>query len=573
MSELIARPGRTVLMAGFLSLREILGEFTVPFLVLIGLFAVIALLVALNRLYIRVPPNRAAFFYGSVGGLLSGKGRRHVEVVTGGSKLRIPFFQEVAWLDLTELTIPDLKVVDVPNVDGILVTVDAVANVKFQNDERSLMAAGERFLGKSQQELKNFVLSTLEANLRGICGNMKIDEMIRNRHRFQAEVMEEAGKALSVVGMQVDILNIQNITDKRGYINALGRGPTAEVVRDAEIAEALALRESKIKATNAHREAEVVAQENLKQEAEAQKNTQVAIAQFKASTEAEMAKAAQAGPLSDAIARQQVTRELVKIEEVKAQAEIGVQEQLIQREQKSQEAQTVVPAKAAADAMVKRAEGQKQSDILTADGQKYKQIALAEAQKEQLALEGSGKAAQMKAIGEAEGSAIRARGEGEAAAIKAKGEAEGARIFAELKARAEGLEKIAQAYAKLPDKGYALEMLKLLPPVIEGAAEVFAAISSPLGNIQKLTVYDSGRSGGGDGPGQNALNRFASITPTVFFDFLQQLRALGIDVNALLKKAGVTVEELEQEAAARNSADSSKPLEVRRKDDAGQAES
>src|SRR5690606_5476806 len=121
--------------------------------------------------------------------------------------------------------------------------------------------------------------------------------------------------------------------------------------------EAVAMRESKIKATNAHREAEVVAQGNMKQEAEAQKETQVAVAQYKAQTDGEIAKAAQSGPLADAVARQQVTRELVKIEEVKAQAEIAVEEQVIKRETKTQEATTVVPAKAAADAMVKRAEG------------------------------------------------------------------------------------------------------------------------------------------------------------------------------------------------------------------------
>jgi flotillin len=191
---------------------------------------------------------------------------------------------------------------------------------------------------------------------------------------------------------------------------------------------------------------------------------------------------------------------------------------------------------------------------------------LAQAEKEKLELEGTGKGAQLRAVGEGEGASLSARGKGEAEAIKAKGQAEGARILAELNARAEGLEKIAEAYAKLPEKGYALEMLKLLPPVIEGSAEVFAAIASPLGNIDKLTVYDSGK--GGEGGGKNALSRFANITPTVFFDFLQQLQALGIDVNDLLSKAGISVDEIKQAADA---ADEDKPIDVRPRKPEGKA--
>jgi flotillin len=131
-------------------------------------------------------------------------------------------------------------------------------------------------------------------------------------------VLDEAGKALAKVGMQVDILNIQSVTDKQGYIRALGRARTAQIIRDAEIGEAQAQRESTIQATNAHREAEVIKQQNLAREAEAEKEKNVAIATYFAATSAEQSRAAQAGPRAEAVAKQEVVHEQVRVEEERA---------------------------------------------------------------------------------------------------------------------------------------------------------------------------------------------------------------------------------------------------------------
>jgi flotillin len=510
-------------------------------MILIGVIALIAVIIIVARNYIKVPPNRAAFFYGKgarrqrakiitrgaeeAGGEAYTDARflpRAVTVVTGGAKLRIPLLQEVAFLDLTEITIEDLNVIDVPNMDGVLVSVDAVANVKFKSDEESLLAAGERFLGKTAAEVRTFVLKTLEAHLRGIVGNMNVEEMIRDRQKFQQEVLDEAGKALAKVGMQVDILNIQNITDKQGYIKALGRKRTAEVIRDAEIGEANAQRESTIQSTNAHREAEVIKQQNIAREAEAEKEKNVAIAGYHAETSAEQARANQAGPRADAEARQTVVREQVRVEEESTKAQIAVEQQHILREQKAQEARTVVPARASADATVAESDGYKKSAILKAEGERFSEIAHAEAEQKKLELEGKG-----------EGEAIRAKGVAEADAIKAQ-----------LLGRAEGLMKVAQAYKEFNEAALQLETLKLLPPVIDTLGPIFSAIAAPLGNIDRLTIYDSG--GGGGGNAEGALQRYAGVAPGVVFDFLQKAKAVGLDVQGMLGKLGIKPEEFEQ---------------------------
>jgi flotillin len=444
-------------------------------------------------------------------------------------------------LDITLIVIPDLRVERVANVDGIPVTVDGVVNIKFKSDDRSLLAAGERFLGKSQPEIVKFITATMEAALRGICGRMKIEEMIKDRAKFQEAVVEEAEKALAAVGMGIDIFNIQNIADEKGYIQALGRGPTAAVVKEAEVAEATAQRESRIKSTDAHREAEITAQENLQKEYQAQRDTAVKKAGFDAEVGQAEAKAELAKPLQRNITSQEVVTEEVKVEEARVTAEIAVQERTILRQQKAKEAEVVVPAKAAADALIREAEGKKQSaileaegekqaDILKADGEKQARIFKAEAQRKELEAKGTGEGTAAKEKGLGEAAAIEATGKAEAAVIKAKGES----VLAELTSRAEGLKRLAAAYKELPSQAYVLEMLKLLPPVVEAAGQALHAITAPLGAIDHLTIYDSAA-----GEGKHALARFAGTVPTILLDLLNQAKATGIDIQGLLQKVGI----------------------------------
>jgi len=203
-------------------------------------------------------------------------------VVTGGGRIRKPIIESVKFLDLSEITLTDLKVADMPNIDGVLVTVEAVANIRFRDDAESLLAAGGRFLDKSHTDIERTARETLEANLRGVVGRLTVEEIIQDREAFRQKVLEEAGEDLARLGMQIDVFNPQSITDSMQYIMALGKKRTAEVHRDARIGEAEAQSEAKKKASDAERAAEVVAQENERQMAEARKNADVAKQQYAA---------------------------------------------------------------------------------------------------------------------------------------------------------------------------------------------------------------------------------------------------------------------------------------------------
>ncbi len=256
-----------------------------------------------------------------------------------------------------------------------------------------------------------------------------------------------------------------------------------------------------------------MAQDNEKLKAEAQKNTQVAIQSYQAEIARETAVTEQAGPLATANERQKVIVSEVKIEEERSRAQIFVEEQNILREQKSQEAMIVVPAKAKADAQIREAEGYKMSETARADGDKYATIARADAQQHKLSAEGTGQATAYKATGLAEADVIEKQG----------------------LARAVSISELAKAYQQFNEAAITLEVLKVLPQTIQSLSAVFGAIAAPMGNIDKLVVVDSG----GEGDGKGALNRFTKTGPLMLFQMMEQAKAAGIDVSALLGKLGI----------------------------------
>lgn len=457
-------------------------------------------------------------------------------VVTGGGRIRKPIIESVDFLDLSEITLPQIRVENMPNVDGVLVTVEAVANIRFKDDAVSLLAAGSRFLGMRHEDIVNTARETLEANLRGVVGTLTVDQLIKDREAFRQQVLREATEDLLRLGMQIDVFNPQSITDNQGFIEALGKKRTAEVKRDATVGEAEAQSEAKKRSTDADRAAEVVAQNNERLKAEARKDADVAKQKFSAEVSKETAVALQAGPLATAEQRQRVIVAEVKVEEEKSRAQIAVEEQNIMREARAQEAETVVPAKAKADAVVKESEGYRQAQIARADGDKYGIIARADAERHKREAEGIGEAASIEARGLAEANVIRQQG----------------------LAKAEALLKIAGAYSNFNDKALILELVKSLPPAVESLGSVFGAIAAPMGNIDKLVVVDSG----GSGDGNSALQRFAKTGPMVLFQLLEQAKAAGIDLSKLMTMAGIKLED-QHSAAEEVAAQMSKKKEAK----------
>jgi flotillin len=501
-----------------------LSEFFVPIVVVLVVLALIVAMALFSRNYLKVPPNAVAIFSGRKRKTADGKlvGYR---MVKGGASFRFPLLEQVDYLSLNVFTIP-LEIKRAYTLKGVPVSVKAVANVKIRGDDVSLAAAAERFLGMTHEQIQRVIFQTLEGHLRSILGTLTVEEINNDRQSFAQKLTSEAAQDLQRMGIGVDVLTIQEISDEEGYLDALGKKRTAEVKRDGVIGEAEATRDAKIRSALALQEGEKAKFDADAQIAGAQRDFQVKQAQFQVEVETEKAKAAQAGPLSEAKARQAVVTEEVRVEKARTQEQIAVQEQEVQRRQKELEATIIKAAEAERQAAILRAEAKKQSAILEAEGGKAAQIAMAEAEKEKLKQEGLGRAAAVEAEGRAEAAKIEAMGLAQARAIEAQGLAE-----------AQAILKKAEAWKEFNDAAKLQTILEKLPSVLESSAGIFGAVAAPLGNIDKVVVIEQGNGGAADG-GTGGIGRIARTGPALVFGLLQQLQALGLDIPGVLSQLG-----------------------------------
>jgi len=413
-----------------------------------------------------------------------------------------------------------------PNAVAVLSGRKRKTNVKIKSDDASLRAAAERFLGMPPDQIQKVIFQTLEGHLRAILGTLTVEEVNSDRQSFAQKLTSEAAQDLERMGIGVDVLTVQEISDEEGYLDALGKRRTAEVKRDGTIGEAEATRDSKIKSAQAMQEGEKAKFDADANIAGAQRDFQIKQAQFLAEVETQKATAAQAGPLSEAKAKQQVVVEEVRIEKMRTQEQIAVQEQEVLRKQKELEATVIKAAEADRQAAILRAEAAKQAAILQAEGSKASQIALAEAQQEKLRQEGIGRAAAVEAEGRAEAAKVEAIGLAQARAIEAQGVAE-----------AQAILKKAEAWKQFNDAARLQTILERLPAVLHASAGIFGAVAAPLGNIDKVVVIEQGNGAAGEGTG--GIGRVARTGPALVFGLLQQLQALGLDVPTILSQLGI----------------------------------
>ena len=443
--------------------------------VLLGLLGLFAAMALFARNYIKVPPSTVAIFFGRKHTLVDEKGNKTTvgfRVIRGGAALRVPVLEQVAYLSLNIISIP-LRIQRAYTKEGVAVTVEAVANVKIAGDDVSLRGAAERFLGMSTEAIKGVIFQTLEGHLRAILGTLTVEEINADRQAFAQKMTDEAALDLRKMGVNIDILTIQQISDEQGYLDALGKKRTAEVKRDAIIGEALATRDAMIKSAMADQEGRTKRYEADVAIAQSLRDKESRQAEFDAAVQAKQKEAEQAGPLATAIARQRVTEQETRIDQVRKQQEVLVQEQEAARREKELLATVVRPAEAARQAAILKAEGEKQATVIRA-----------EATQKELEFEGAGQAAKIERIGRAEAAKVLAVGEAEAEVIKKK-----------LLAEAEGLQKKAEAWKNFNDAA-------VINMVVDKMPELATAFATQLAGIDKINIIEMGNGNGAGGVGK-----------------------------------------------------------------------
>jgi flotillin len=351
------------------------------------------------------------------------------KIVTGHGTFVIPGVQVARRLSLDAQEAP--LTVSCVTRQGIKTTIEAVVIYKVGDDFASIANAARRFLDQ-QDKMNPRIQNVFEGHLRAICGLLTLEDLIRDRDKLTAATREAAGVEMQKLGLVIDSLQIKGIADPSGYIDNLAQPHVMEAQKTARIAKA-----------NADREATEREQEAIVAKAAAMRDSQVKQAAYTADVEKAKAESAQAGPLAEAQARQEVIIQETRIQQLEAA-----------RKEQELEVSVRKPADAAAYQTRTVAAGQRDADI-----------AAAEARAKQVELNATAQAASTRLVGEADAAAIQAKGNAEASITKNR-----------LLAEAEGLQARARALAENQEAVIGQQLADKWPAIVEASAKAFGSI-------------------------------------------------------------------------------------------------
>ena len=407
------------------------GIALTAFVILIFVLLTVAIVYAMRVK--KVPPNQVL--------VISGRNHKRVNpktgktetvgyrLVRGGRAFIWPIVERVDVLSLELMTI-EVRIEDVYTSQGVPVSLDGVAQIKIASNDIAIATAAERFLFKTRQEIMDVAHETLAGHLRAIVGALTVEEIYRDRDAFAQRVQEVSAGDLANMGLGIDSFVIKDIQDSWGYLEALGRPRTAEVKRDAVVAENAA----------------------KTREAESERSFNIQKAEYDREVARQRAEADLSYNLQQNITNQTVRQEEIQVEVVAKRKQIEVQEQEALRKERELEATVRKPAEA----------------------EQYRIQTLAEAKKFQIEAEAIGEAAAIRQRGEAEADAIRAKGIAEAEVARAKG-------FAE----AQAMEKKAEAWRQYTQAAIIQQLIDALP-------QVASAIAQPLAKTDRIVVISNG---------------------------------------------------------------------------------
>lgn len=282
-----------------------------PFLAGVAAVCLLLGMVLLKSLLYVCRPNEILIFAGRSHRRADGTELGY-RVVSGGRAWRVPVIENVERMDMRTVPI-DISIQGAYTRVGIPLKVRAVALVKVSSDPTTVMNAVERFLGRGREEIQQVARETLEGNLRGVLATLTPEEVNEDRLKFAESLSLEVEEDLSKLGLHLDILKIQHVTDDAKYLDSLGRGQIAKVIQEAEIAESNARNEAAKEAAAADMRAQVAvsrAEQAIAQERNALRRIQAELEAEAKSIEERGEGAAQAAEATALQTLEAVRREL-----------------------------------------------------------------------------------------------------------------------------------------------------------------------------------------------------------------------------------------------------------------------
>ena len=429
------------------------------YIIVIAVFVLVVTLAAILRRYKRCPSDKILVIYGKTGKNKTG-GVSSARCVHGGAAFIWPVFQNYAFLDLKPISI-ECNLTNALSKQNIRVDVPCRFTVGISTEPENMTNAAERLLGLSIENIQNIATDILFGQLRLVIATMDIEEINSDRDKFLANVSMNVEAELKKIGLKLINVNVTDIRDESGYIEALGKEAAAKAINDAkksvaeqnrfgEIGKAEADRDKDIRIAETLRDTRICTADANAKAVEGENNSKIAIA---ASDAKRREKEAESARIAIAAEKVQAAKALEEAYKSERDAEIARAE----REKATQQANVVVPAQI-----------EKEKAIIDA---------------------------------EAEAEKIRRLAKGEADAIYAKMDAQARGMLEILSKQADGFNQLVAAAAGDPQKAVLMLIADKLPDLVKTQVEAVKGIK-----IDKATVWD----GNGTKDGKTATSNFIS---------------------------------------------------------------
>ena len=465
-------------------------------LILIIVAVLFVTLAAILKRYRRCPSDKILVIYGKTGKNASGS-ISSARCIHGGAAFIWPVFQDYAFLDLKPISI-ECNLTNALSKQNIRVDVPCRFTVGISTDPENMTNAAERLLGLSVDSIQSIATDILFGQLRLVIATMDIEEINADRDKFLANVSTNVEAELRKIGLKLINVNVTDIRDESGYIEALGKEAAAKAINDAkksvaeqnrfgEIGKAEADRDKDIRIAETTRDTRIKTADANARAVEGENNSKIAIANSDATRREKEAEAARIAVAAEKVQAAKALEEAYKSER---DAELARAE----REKATQQANVVVPAQI-----------EKEKAIIDA---------------------------------EAEAEKIRRKAKGEADAIFAKMDAQARGMLEVLTKQAEGFNQLVQAASGDPEKAVTMLIADKLPDLVKTQVEAVKGI-----NIDKVTVWDTGNTTDGKTATSNFISGMMKSVPPLD----ELFKMAGLNLPSYLKGAPEAAGEPEQQ--------------------------
>jgi len=463
-------------------------------LIVIAAVVLFVTISALVSRYKRCPSDKILVIYGRTGGTSA-------RCVHGGGAFIWPVIQDFAFLDLKPLSI-EANLTNALSRQNIRVDVPCRFTIAISTEADSMNTAAERLLGLSAEQIQELAKDILFGQLRLVIATMTIEEINSDRDKFLDNISKNVDSELKKIGLKLINVNVTDIKDESGYIEALGKEAAAKAINEAKISVA---EQEKIGETGKA----IADREKDTQIAETHRDRDVKIAITQKDKEISIATAVRDETIGKAEAERD-TR--VKTSEANAlaiqgenEARIAIAQSEANRREKEAEALRIALASEkvqSARALEESYLAEQKAELARSERERSTQIANivvpAEIDKQRAIIEA-------QALAET----IRENAKGEADAIFAKMEAEAKGLYEILTKQAEGYKEVVAAAGGDPNKAFQLLLIEKLPELVRTQVEAVKNIK-----IDKITVWDSGN-GQGDNGNSSTANFVSGMMKTV----------------------------------------------------------